>query len=111
MPSLFNHLLSITNGFLIDKEYAEKLANFNLWQVDINILSSKPNEHDAITKIEGSQQRAINAIKLLKERGLRVTMQSSIKVNNKEGAKNIKELANSLGVDVDIYPIHEQKSR
>src|ERR1700736_383467 len=53
-----------TNGVLIRKKEARRLKALGVESVQISIYSHRPAVHDAITKLPGSLEQSIEAIKL-----------------------------------------------
>jgi radical SAM protein with 4Fe4S-binding SPASM domain len=62
----------LTNGYSVDEDVAQKLSRYKNMLVQISLDGSDSKTHDYIRGINGSFDRAVNAIKLLKNRGLRV---------------------------------------
>jgi radical SAM protein with 4Fe4S-binding SPASM domain len=59
-----------TNATRIDEQLAEQLAALHLLDVQVSIYSSKPDEHDAVTRLPGSWEKTTHGVRLLTERGL-----------------------------------------
>ena len=56
-----------SNGSLIDEAVAKNLKDAGVKTVSISLDSSIPEKHDEFRGVEGSWQKAINAIKALKQ--------------------------------------------
>lgn len=76
----------ITHANHIDEEVADALAQMGLGEVKISIYSSRPEVHDAITKVPGSLHASLRAISLLRQRGIEVEMKCPVMDGN-EGAQ------------------------
>jgi MoaA/NifB/PqqE/SkfB family radical SAM enzyme len=55
-----------TNAVLIKEQEARKLRALGVEQVQISVYSDRPEVHDAITKVPGSLQRTVAAIRFLR---------------------------------------------
>src|ERR1700719_3147667 len=71
-----------TNGVLIREKEAERLRALGVESVQISVYSHRPEVHDAITKMPGSFRQSIEAVRLLRKQGLRVTMANVLMVQN-----------------------------
>jgi radical SAM protein with 4Fe4S-binding SPASM domain len=67
-------LIIATNGTLIDRQRADLLASLRPWMVQISLHSSEPETHDRFVGQPGAHERAVHALMLLKERGLRLSL-------------------------------------
>src|SRR5580704_5470745 len=63
-----------TNAVLIRPELAKRIGDLAVESVQISIYSHRPDVHDAITKVPGSLERSVNAIRFLTASGLNVTI-------------------------------------
>jgi len=97
-------LILSTNGTLIDEKIADKIASLNPFKVSISIYSSHAKTHDSITRVSGSFKKSVNAIKLLKERGLWVTINNMVMKQNIHDYHNVYHLSKSLGVNFQVDP-------
>jgi len=92
-----------SNGWLIDNRVAKSLASIKVDVVSISIDSTNPEKHDKFRNCSGSFNRAIEAIKLLKQQGLKVKIFSVLsKINYKE-VKELIKLAETLEVDELLF--------
>lgn len=83
--SLFQKTMIQTNGTLISDSVADMFVQHNVFEINISLHGSS-TLHDALTQRIGSYENAINAIKRLNRRGVRV---SSNFVMTKENAKGL----------------------
>ena len=61
-----------TNGLLLNEDKATKLAALWPCEVGISLYSANPIIHDQITRVPGSWEQTIGAIKRLVEKGITV---------------------------------------
>jgi radical SAM protein with 4Fe4S-binding SPASM domain len=97
-----------TNALLIDAERAKKLRDLSVRKIQISIYSAEPEVHDAITKVRGSLERTLNAIRFLQAEGLNVKIACPLMKQNLMAYRNVQALAAELGVpyvlDMTITP-------
>jgi radical SAM protein with 4Fe4S-binding SPASM domain len=97
-----------TNGLLIDPERARKLRELGVRRIQISIYSTEPEVHDAITKVRGSLERSIAAIRFLQAQGLQLKIACPLMKQNLTAYRGVHELAEELGVpyvlDLTITP-------
>jgi AdoMet-dependent heme synthase len=93
-----------TNGVLIRKKEAERVRALGVESVQISIYSHRPEVHDAITKMPGSFRQSIEAVRLLRMQGLRVTMANVLMVQNADDYKSVRALAAELDAKFIIDP-------
>jgi radical SAM protein with 4Fe4S-binding SPASM domain len=97
-----------TNALLIDAERARKLRDLNVRRIQISIYSAEPEVHDAITKVRGSLERSLTAIRFLQAEGLQVKIACPLMKQNLMAYRNVQALAAELGVpyvlDMTITP-------
>lgn len=88
-----------TNGVLVDAAAAERIAGLMPLNVDISLYGARASVHDAMTGTHGSFEAAVNAIRLLTERGVRVTVKCLLTRENFSEHAGVKALAAELGAD------------
>jgi radical SAM protein with 4Fe4S-binding SPASM domain len=97
-----------TNALLIDAERARKLRALSVRRIQISIYSAEPAVHDAITKVRGSLERSLAAIRFLQAEGLQVKIACPLMKQNLTAYRNVQALAAELGVpyvlDMTITP-------
>ena len=97
-----------TNALLIDVERARKLRELSVRKIQISIYSAEPEVHDAITKVRGSLERTLAAIRFLQAEGLQVKIACPLMKQNLTAYRNVQALAAELGVpyvlDMTITP-------
>lgn len=95
-----NFCLSIfTNGTLIDEKTAYRIKELTPRIVALSIYGATADVHDAITRVTGSFDGTVRAIRLLKGLGLRVELRSVIMELNHREIDNMEKLTHSLGAD------------
>jgi radical SAM protein with 4Fe4S-binding SPASM domain len=72
--------------------------------IQISIYSHRPEVHDAITKVKGSLQRSVNAIRFLKSQGLKVIMANVLMTENMQDYHGVRALADELGAEYTLDP-------
>jgi AdoMet-dependent heme synthase len=86
-----------TNGILIRKKEADRIKALGVESVQISIYSHIPAVHDAITKLPGSLEDSIEAIRRLRAHGIHVVMANVLMVQNAADYAGVKALAEELG--------------
>ncbi|MGH9702897.1 MAG: radical SAM/SPASM domain-containing protein [Candidatus Acidiferrales bacterium] len=93
-----------TNAILIRQKEAARLRELGVEAVQISIYSHRAEVHDGITKVPGSLQRSVEAVRSLREQGIRVSLANVLMVNNRTDYTGVKALAAELGVPVTLDP-------
>jgi radical SAM protein with 4Fe4S-binding SPASM domain len=94
-----------TNGVMIREAEARRLAELGVQNVQISVYSHRAEIHDAITKLPGSLKRSLQAIRLLKNNDVRVTMANVLMTANLFDGAGVLELAKDLGVSYTLDPM------
>jgi len=93
-----------TNGTLIDDLKAARLAKLKPLRVEISIYSLDPEVHDSITGVEGSLEKSLNALCLLRSHKIPLRIKTPLMKNNFSGYRRIIELAKRLGAKYQFDP-------
>ncbi|MGE4158869.1 MAG: radical SAM protein [Planctomycetota bacterium] len=97
-----------TNATLINEEIADRIAQRHPMVVDVSILGGSSTVHDRITRSRGSHDKAWRGIELLRERGVNVSVRTSIMGDNHDEYHEIRAKARGLGCgtncDANIFP-------
>ncbi len=97
-----------TNALLITAERAARLRALGVRRIQISIYSADPEVHDAITKVRGSFERSLQAIRFLKVQGLQAKIACPLMKQNLTAFRSVQQLAEELGVpyilDLTITP-------
>lgn len=89
----------LTNGSLIDEKAADRIARLgtSLNRVDISVLGAVQKTFEKITQKEGSYNKVLRAVELLKQRGVDAQLKLTVMRPNQAEAARIKKLAEKLG--------------
>jgi len=93
-----------TNGITLREREASRLRELGVRQVQISVYSHRPDVHDAITKVPGSLERTLNAIRFLKAQGLRVLIANVLMRQNSDDYAGVQLLARDLGAEFTLDP-------
>lgn len=97
-----------TNALLVDAERAERLRGLGVRRVQISVYSADPAVHDAVTKVKGSFERSVAAIRFLKSQGLQVKIACPLMKQTLTSYSGVVKLAEDLGIpyviDLTITP-------
>lgn len=93
-----------SNALLVTAERAARLKELGVRRMQISIYSADPVVHDAITKVRGSFEHSIRAIKFLKAQGLQVKIACPLMKQNIGSFHSILTLADELGVPYLLDP-------
>ena len=93
-----------TNAMLVTRPRAERIRDLGVRQVQISVYSHRPEVHDAITKVRGSLERTIAAIRFLRACGLKVTVANVLMRQNASDYHGVRALAAELGADYTLDP-------
>ena len=88
-----------TNGTLITRRIADHLAERPPLSVEVSLYGATKEVYESITGIPGSYEKCLNGIKLLVDRGIKLTLKSPIMTLNVAELDTLKQLAANLGVD------------
>ncbi len=67
-----------TNGYLLNDEKVEELVKSGLYAVQVSLDSPDPKEHDKLRGVNGLFDKAVEGIRIAKEKGLLVGISSYI---------------------------------
>ncbi len=87
-----------TNGWFVDDEIADRLAEVPGLQVDISIDGATPALHDASRGVPGSWRRAVDATGRLLDRGVRIQVVHVVTPVNERHFEAMLEQMWTLGV-------------
>ena len=88
-----------SNGSLLDMTVAKKLKAAGVKTVSISLDSCIPEKHDDFRCVNGSWQKAIDAIKALKQNGVLVQVNTTVTQQNHSEIDDIMSLTERLGVE------------
>jgi radical SAM protein with 4Fe4S-binding SPASM domain len=97
-----------TNGQLLTEEKIRQLAALYPAEVAISIYSANPEIHDVTTGIDGSWEKSINALKLLRQYSINIAVKNPLMNHTVHGFKELlnlcKELKAAPQFDTTISP-------
>ena len=99
-----------SNALLITPEKAARLQALGVRQVDISIYSADPAVHDWVTKVPGSLKRSLEGAAVLKDAGVTVKLNCPLMKQNVGQYKEIRALAERLGVLCGFDPMITAKN-
>lgn len=95
-----------TNGCYIDASAADLFAGeVRALEVEISIHGSTPEVHDRLTGMRGSLDKAVEATRLLRERGVKVVLKTPVTRNNQHQVWDIQKIGRDLGASVTFDPV------
>ena len=87
----------ISNTYLIDEDFARRLRESGLYQIETNLDSIRPDIHDEVRGVAGAHAQAMNAIKILSSTGIKVVAQMVVTKDNQDEVSSVFKLARELG--------------
>ena len=93
-----------TNALLIREKEARLLRDLGVEQIQISVYSHRPEIHDAITKLPGSLNRTVAAIRFLRSEGLKVTIANVLMRSNSQDREGVRQLAATLDSHYTLDP-------
>jgi AdoMet-dependent heme synthase len=93
-----------SNAIMIHEPEARRIRTLGVESIQVSIYSHRPEVHDAITKIQGSLKRSIDAIRFLKSHGLKVIIANVLMTQNRQDYPGVRALAAEIGVDCTLDP-------
>lgn len=91
-------LCTVSNGYLINEEIADKLSQCDLEIIQISLDGATADSHDWLRNKKGSFEHAINAIKLLIHRNMKVAVAFTPTKKNINELEMAIDMAHDLGV-------------
>jgi radical SAM protein with 4Fe4S-binding SPASM domain len=88
-----------SNGTLIEDSAARKLKQSGTKTVSISIDSHIPEHHDDFRGVQGSWEKAVSAIKALRENDVLVQVNTTLTQQNYDEIEGIMSMAEKLGVE------------
>jgi radical SAM protein with 4Fe4S-binding SPASM domain len=99
-----------SNALLITPEKAARLRALGVRQVDISIYSADPAVHDWVTKVPGSLEKSLEGAALLRDAGVTVKLNCPLMKQNVGQYREIRALAQRLGVLCGFDPMITAKN-
>jgi len=89
-----------TNGWFVDREIAHRLLESGIQIVRVSIDGATPNTHDKVRGVRGSFERALRAVRILKDVGIpNVGVSPTLLTDNYHQIDRIIRLALEYGAD------------
>lgn len=97
-----------TNGTLLTSEKADRLSELYISFVKISLYGTTSKTHDKITRVTGSFNRSLDAIKYLRKNNIRVIIGFTLLSHNAEELLNAEKFCRELGaehqIEMKIFP-------
>jgi AdoMet-dependent heme synthase len=93
-----------TNAMLLKPADAARIRAMGVRQIQVSVYSHRAEVHDAITKVPGSFDRTIAAIRALSASGLRVLIANVLMRQNASDYQGVRALAAELGAEYTMDP-------
>ncbi len=90
-----------TTGILMTPQAARAIESYGVSEVHISVLGSTAAVHDSLMRREGAFDKAIGAIRMLREAGARVKIKSVITKGHVDEIEKLYALCRSLGLKED----------
>jgi len=103
-----------TNGTLLTEEYADKLKKAGLKYICISLDHYEPEIHDSVRGHKGCFSKAIEAVRILKDKNFFLYSSSIINKYNYKNLKTFIRFVNSLGISFGAcfpYPDFNKNDR
>lgn len=88
----------MTNGSIINDRIIKKLKENGINNIFVSIDSKEPKKHDENRGTLGAYNKAINALKKIKENGINVGIATTINDSNVEEMNDIVDMAKKIGI-------------
>ncbi len=95
----------MTNGTLINESIADRIKELGTVGVDVSLYGATEATHEYVTRVPRSFAKAIHAVKLLRERKVRVGIKTMLMRCNVKEHKQIESIARELGPSYGPDPI------
>lgn len=102
-----------TNGTLLDEDWADFFAQYKPRRINITVYGSSEEMYRQLCQAPQGFEKATNAVRLLKERGVDVKISGSATKANADDLENIIRLGHSMNVPVvvDTYMMPATRER
>ncbi|TES98147.1 radical SAM protein [Patescibacteria group bacterium] len=92
----------LTNGILVDEAIVAKIASLHPELVSVSIYSMDPSVHDRITGQVGSLDRTLSAVKLLRDKEIKVKISVVVMTHNIKSYPLVHAFAMGVGAEFQI---------
>lgn len=104
-----------TNGTLINKEWADFFKENPPRRINITLYGTDEQTYKDLCHYSGGFEKTVNAIRLLRERGIDVKVNGSLVKANRHDADKITAIARSLdaavNIDTYMYPATRERNK
>ena len=99
-----------TNGLLLSEDKLSRLAGLWPRSVSVSVYSDLPEQHDAITRVQGSHARSVACLERLNVHGIKTALKAVAFKDTADRHSGIRQLAERLGaaLEVEASMIHGQ---
>lgn len=98
-------IIIYTEANLINEEIADQLKAISPWRVEVTLLGPDAELHDRLTQVKGSFERSLRGIRLMLERGIKVTGKTILMKDNIDSYPRIRETFLELGINHFADPL------
>ncbi len=88
-----------TNGLMISRNNIKRLKAIQPLSVHFSVYGASPQVHESITRVPGSFERTMRAIRLCRDNGMSVLIATIVFNNNFHELTSIKKMAKEEGCD------------
>lgn len=93
-----------TNGLRVDRPMAQRLGELAVQEVQISLYSPRAEVHDEVTRVPGSFDKTVAAVRHLREAGIAVMVKTPLMKDNAGDMDAYIDLARSLDADFGFDP-------
>lgn len=87
------NIIILTNGTLITAEKADSLKELGVNKIDVSFHTTDKEVFDWFTKVPDTYKRVLNAVKLLRDRGVEVYLKATAMTINKDDMLKMRHFA------------------
>lgn len=94
-----------TNAYLVDADFASRLARAGVFRVDVSVYSDAASEHDAVTRVPGSFERTMGGVRALRAAGVQVRLKLTTLSPTTADVPRMAALAASVGASLTVADV------
>jgi len=103
--ALFMRVFLMSNGTILTIEQAERLSKLSIAEFSTTLFSLEQQIHDRITRRDGSLERLLANLQLLKDNNIRVRIKTPIMQSNVNSIKDIRSYCDKQGFVFSASPV------
>jgi MoaA/NifB/PqqE/SkfB family radical SAM enzyme len=88
-----------SNGIILNEKKIDEIKKAGVTRIIVSIDSADPAKHDALRRVPGCFDKAVNALKLAKARGIETKIYSYVSRSNSGELDGVGRLAAEIGVE------------